>query len=171
MQPTISTKTINKQPKGKKGDGKKKRQAIVYLKNSIILSVWRHCRANALTTASVCVPFWILHLARRRRSKPLQCTSGSRARRVPFAFSENVNFSKCVTSIYFVCLRSISTLNLGYSFHLVTRLRKLMILAADQRARMCWVAMVEFSRVCLPLFVGKSHKFTLSRHLPNRKKK
>lgn len=32
---------------------------------------------------------------------------------VPFAFTENVNFSKCVTSIYFVCLRSLPTLNLG----------------------------------------------------------
>lgn len=56
--------------------------------------------------------------------------------RVPFAFTANVNFSKCVTSIYFVCLRSLPTLNLGtilIASTLFTKTRKLMILAADQQ--------------------------------------
>lgn len=110
--------------------------------------------------------------------------------RVPFAFNANVNFSKCVTSIYFVCLRSHLTLvrfglvwfwwllpcsqrhenwwfwqRISRSSSTITTIISVCVCVVRVRwlCNFGWfiffLFFVEFPDVCLPMLVGKSHKF------------
>lgn len=87
----------------------RKKNTIVYSKNNNILLRAPLPRRTSATSYFIDSHQIGIRFARRRHKQNVT----PQLHRVLFTFTANVNLLKCVTAIYFVCLRSPLPLNLG----------------------------------------------------------